>query len=502
MSRLHELDMSCRAVRVARTATIGVAVGLCAASVPLQPRAQSAVADARFEQIVAAVSQAMEKYRVPGVALGVVQEGRAMTHGFGVTSLEDPRPVTAGTLFPIASISKTFAATAIMRLVEQQKVDLRAPVRKYLPAFRVEDEKVSREVTVWNLLTHSSGWEGQIAPADRGDETLAQFVDGMMPSNMQLAPPGAAWSYNNAGFTVAGRLIEVVTGKSIGAALGDLVFKPLRLTRTVTSPREMMTFPLAVGHTGGSAGAPAIVRPFAYSTSVTAGGVSTSVEDLLAYARFHLGNGMAPNGEPLISQATLDEMRAPQLQKQSTDDEMGIGWHLRTVGGVRTAAHGGTLNGHILLLEIVPERQFAIAILTNTSNGWRLIQDVERMALQTYFGASFRPNQAIAHRGLVETLPRVEPLAQQPPLAPYLGRYVRPMVTVTVAESGGHLTIRQEPTTGSGASTSMPIAFYGPDRAVVTQGNDEGQSVEFIRGPDGAVAWIRIVGRVARRDRR
>jgi CubicO group peptidase (beta-lactamase class C family) len=466
----------------------------------VSPHAQPSAADGKFEHLVAAASQAMEKYHVPGVALGVVQDGRVMTRGLGVTSLEDPRPVTAGTLFPIASISKTFASTAIMRLVEQQKVDLRAPVRKYLPDFRVADETVGREVTVWNLLTHSSGWEGQIAPADRGDDTLARFVDGMMPTDMQLAPPGAAWSYNNAGFTVAGRLIEVVTGKSIGAALGDLVFKPLRLTRTVTSPREMMTYSFAVGHTGGSVGVPAIVRPFAYSTSVTAGGVSTSLDDLLAYARFHLGNGTAPNGEPLVASSTLEQMRTPQLQKQGTDDEMGIGWHLRTVGGVHTAAHGGTLNGHILLLELVPERQFAIAILTNTSNGWRLIQDVERAALQSYCGAGFRTNQAIAHRGLVETLPRVEPITPQPAFAPYLGRYVRPMVSVTVTESDGHLTIRQEPTSGGGAPTSMPVAFYGPDRAVVTQGSDEGQSVEFVRGAGGAVDWIRIVGRIARRD--
>jgi CubicO group peptidase (beta-lactamase class C family) len=440
----------------------------------------------------------MEQYRVPGVAMGIVYEGRTTTRGFGVTSLEDPRPITSGTVFPIASISKTFASTAIMRLVEQQRVDLRAPVRTYLPDFRVEDEAVSREVTVWHLLTHTGGWEGQIAPPDRGDESLARFLD-QMRTNMQLAPPGAAWSYNNAGFSVAGRLLEVVTGKTIGAALGDLVFKPLRLTRTVTSAREMMTYPFALGHAGGGGAAPAIVRPFAYSTSVTAGGVSTSVDDLLAYARFHLGNGDPAGGNALLTRATLELMRTPQLQKQGTDDEMGIGWHVRTVGGVRTAAHGGTLNGHVLLLELVPDRQFAIAVLTNTSNGWRLVQDVERAALQSYLGADFRANQAIAHRGLVETLPRVEPLASQPALAPYVGRYIRPMVTVTVADAGGRLVIRQAPTSGNAAVTTMPIAFYGPDRAVVMEGSDQGQSVEFVRDANDIVEWVRIVGRIARR---
>ena len=100
---------------------------------------------------------------------------------------------------------------------------------------------------------------------------------------------------------------------------------------------------------------------------------------------------------------------------------MGIGWHLRSVGPIRVAAHGGTLGGHILLLEIVPERNFAIGILTNSNSGWRLIQDVERAALKSYAGATFSTNQAISHRGLVETLPSVEPLATQPDPAPYVG---------------------------------------------------------------------------------
>jgi CubicO group peptidase (beta-lactamase class C family) len=109
----------------------------------------------------------------------------------------------------------------MMRLVEQGKVDLKAPVRTYLPDFRVQDEAVSRTVTVWNLLTHTSGWEGQVSGPDRGEDTLRNFVATTMPDLMQLAPPGAAWSYNNAGFSVAGRVIESVTGTSINRAVRD-----------------------------------------------------------------------------------------------------------------------------------------------------------------------------------------------------------------------------------------------------------------------------------------
>ena len=163
---------------------------------------------------------------------------------------------------------------------------------------------------------------------------------------------------------------------------------------------------------------------------------------------------------------------------------------------MRTAAHGGTLGGHILLLELVPERNLAIGILTNANSGWRLVQDVERAALKSYAGASYAMNQAIAHRGLVETLPAVEPLAAQPDPAPYIGRYVRPMNAVAVRAENKRLLVQVQPNSGT-PQTEMPIAFYGPDRAVVLDGTDKGQSIEFVRDAAGRVNWIRVTGRIA-----
>jgi CubicO group peptidase (beta-lactamase class C family) len=460
--------------------------------------AQTPAADARFEPLAVLVQDKMREYRIPGVALGIFENGRVTLRGFGVTSVEDPLPITDHTVFPIASISKTFAATAMTRLVEQGKIDLRAPVRRYLPDFRVQDEAVSRDVTIWNLLTHTSGWEGQVSGPDRGEETLKNFVS-TIGGLMQLAPPGAAWSYNNAGFSVAGRVIETVTGTSINAAIRDLVFKPLGLAHAGTTAGDFIANRFAVGHLNRGENPPVLQRPFVPSTSVTAGGVGVCIADLLTYARFHLGDGTAANGDRVLRRETLELMRTAQLRKQSTDDDIGIAWHLRTIGPIRTAAHGGTLGGHILLLELVPERNFAIGILTNASNGWRLIQDVERAALKAYHGATFTTNQAIAHRGLVETLPTVEPLITQPDPAPYVGRYLRPSNAVVVRAENRRLFVQVVPTNGN-PPAEMPVAFYGPDRAMVTDGADAGQSIEFIRTPDGAATWIRVTGRIARRE--
>ena len=439
----------------------------------------------------------MKEFGVPGVAIGVIHDGVVTTRGLGIINVEDSLPVTAHTVFPIASISKTFAATAMLRLVEQGKVDLNAPVRTYIPEFRVRDSIASRDVTVWHLLTHLGGWEGQVSGPDRGSETLKNFVS-TITDLMQVAPPSKAWSYNNAGFSIAGRVIENVTGSSINRAMRDLVFQPLGLEHAGTTAGDFIVNRFAAGHAVRD-GRTTLQRPFSPSVSVTAGGVGVCITDLMSYARFHMGDGTSASGERLLTRASLEKMRATQLRKQSTDDDIGISWHIRRVGAVQTYSHGGTLGGHILLLEIVPQSNFAIAILTNANSGWRLIQDVEREALKSYLGASYAPNQAIAHRGLVETLPSATPLARQPELAPYVGTYARPNNAYVVRIEAGKLVMQDRPNDlgPSGPPPRVvPLMFFGPDRAVVTDGPDRGQSIEFVRDDGGRVNWIRVVGRV------
>lgn len=445
-------------------------------------------ADPKFEQIAALVTQKMAEHGVTGVAFGILKNGQATVRGLGVTNLDNSQPVTPDTVFPLASISKTVTTTAMMRLVEQGKVDLNAPVTQYLPGFRVQDEAASRNVKIWHLLTHTPGWEGQLTSEDRGAQTLAHFVDTTMRDQPKLAEPGEVWSYNNAGFNVAGRVVEVVSGQSIHNAFRTLVFEPIGLTRAFTRTEDLVTYPFSVAHRG-EPGKVVVSRPLSRSVSVAAGGVSMSLNDVMSYAKFHLGDGTGRDGKPVLTRASLELMRAPKVRKSSTDDEMGLGWHLRRVGGVMTAAHGGTL-GHILLLELVPERNFALAILTNHANGWRLIQDVERSALTVLEGMTLDPAQPIGHRGINETMPDAPILAKQPDPAPYLGVYRRPpMGTNTVRVQDGQLMV-----------DNAAIAFYAPDRAVVTSGNQRGNPVEFVRNAKGEVGWVRLVGRIARKD--
>ena len=461
---------------------------LAAALVAVTSAAPPPQTDPKLDQISTLITQKMAEYGVPGVAFGIVKNGQMTVKGFGVTNVDDPKEITPDTVFALASISKTVTTTALMRLVEQGKVNLDDPVQKYLPDFKVADEAMTRDVKIWHLITHTPGWEGQLSSEDRGTQTLAYFVDNTMKTLPKLAPPGEVWSYNNAAFVVAGRVIEVVTGQSIHQAFRTLVFEPIGLTRAFTRIEDLATYRFSVAHRG-APGNVTVSRPLSRSVSVAAGGVSMSLNDVLTYGKFHLGDGTGKDGKPVLSKATLELMRTPKVRKKGTDEDMGLGWHLRKVNGVMTAAHGGTL-GHCLLLELVPERNLVMAILTNHSDGWRLIQDVERASLRILENMPLDPSQSIGHRGVNETLPDVKLLEKQPDPAEYIGVYRRPPVGMnTVAVRDGQLVV-----------DNNTIGFFAPDRAVMTSGNGRGNPLEFIRDDSGVVRWIRVVGRIARKE--
>ena len=251
----------------------------------------------------------IEKRDVPGAVVGILHEGETRTAGFGVTNVDHPLPVTDETLFQIGSITKTFTATAMMRLVEMGKLELDATVRTYIPEFQVADETASSQATIRHLLTHMGGWFGDFFhDTGAGDDALSKYVADMADLE-QLTPLGTLWSYNNAGFYLAGYVIEVVTGKSYEAALRELVLEPLDLQHAFLDPGDVMTHRFAVGHRVTDEGAQ-VARPWPlHRAAYSAGGITCSVHDLLEYARFHLGDGTAEDGTRLLKPESLSLMR-------------------------------------------------------------------------------------------------------------------------------------------------------------------------------------------------
>ncbi len=455
-------------------------------------RAQPAPApapDARFDRVAAVVTAQMKELGVPGVALGILENGQVTTRGFGVTSVDNALPVTDGTLFQIGSISKTFTGTLLMRLVEQGKVELDAPIRKYIPTFTVKDQQASARATVRDTLTHMGGWEGDFfIDEGMGSDALARGV-ARMAELEQVAPVGKVWGYNNAGFYAAGRVIEVVTGKTYEQALAEMVFEPLGLKNTFMMPTDALTRRFAVGH---DVSGKRVIGPWHIGrVAHAAGGVFTDIRDLLTYARFHLGDGSAASGTRVLDQALLRRMHAPVLVKQGTQAEMAITWHLSTEGGLKVHAHGGGTNGQQSYLALVPAKSLALAVVTNSASGGRLHREALRAALGEHAGVK-----------LTEPVPTQ---ASETDLRPFVGRWSRQYQDAVVRLEAERLVVQMVPRmpglTGQIPPQPPPYPLSAAEGGglVFTDGPSKNSPIDAIRGENRSIEWLRIGGRIHRR---
>ena len=244
------------------------------------------------EELEERMAEIALRTNVPGVAVGVYQEGEEHYAFHGVTNIENPLPVDENTLLQFGSTGKTYTATAIVKLVEDGKVDLQERVRHYLPDFKLKDEQVAEEVRVLNLLNHTGGWQGDFhEDTGAGDDAVQRYV-GLLDQIDQEFPLGKTASYNNAGFSIAGRIIEVITGKTYEQAIKDLLLDPLGLENTFFFMDDIMTRKFVVGHDNHPDESITIARPWDQARSGNPmGGMTSNARDQFAWAKFHLGDG-------------------------------------------------------------------------------------------------------------------------------------------------------------------------------------------------------------------
>jgi len=441
--------------------------------------------DPHFSAIGRHIVKEMKRLQVPGVAIGIHHQGQEFSEGFGVTSVEHPLPVTADTLFQTGSISKTFTGTLIMMLVEQGKVDLDAPVKKYLTAFKVKDRTVSNKVTVRQLLTHMGGWVGDyFNDFGNGDDALDKMVRDLARL-AQIQPLGTIWSYNNTGFNVASRIIEIVTNKPYEQAMQEMLLDPLGLDMTFFYPSDILfTHRFVVGHQKVNDKV-LVARPWAIGRAGNGvGGVVSTVRDLLKYARFHMGNGK----KNLISGKSLKAMRVPQVDAGARG-MMGITWFIRQVSGITAYAHGGATNGQQAYFFFIPDREFACAILTNSDDGGIITAGVFSKALELYFNAK-------------STLPTPVEIPSRE-LQTFTGRYQIGTECFDLKVKGPHLIYHHIPLGGfptpetppGPAMPPMRFSFYEKDKVIGLDEPYKDALGEFFHDEKGRVQFFRIGGR-------
>ncbi|MER6197797.1 serine hydrolase domain-containing protein [Streptomyces sp. NPDC001586] len=454
---------------------------------------QSTKTQAALSEFVAAKAA---EFGIPGVAVGVWADGRASYTCHGVTSVANPLPVDERTLFVLGSVTKTYTATVLMRLVAEGRVELDAPVRRYLPELVLADERAAAQITVMQLLNHTAGLDWNlVTDTGEGDDALEGFV-AELASLPLIGEPGARPSYSQAGFNLLGRIVEKVTGLTYEQAVTRLVFEPMGLSDSLFFAGDVVTRRFAVGHNPDGDGRPSVAGMWkGKRCDNPGGGLVSSVADQLRAARFHLGDGLGEGGGRILPAGLLARMREPsvELRGSTLGDAFGIGWFLRDVDGVRTVGHGGSVDGQFSELLFVPGHDLAVVSLANHANGYLFNQAVVRWALEHCLG-------------VVDRDP--EPLPYDPARAPELaGRYENDAMALVIAADGTGLTLEVgiKPEIRAAAESEMPADYPAEsmgllpgegDEYIVTSGGLKGQRGFFTRDAGGAVVGVDLAGRL------
>lgn len=340
----------------------------------------------------------LRENEVPGAAIAVYADGEVFDFASGVLSKATGVEATTGSLFQIGSITKVWTATLVMQLVDDGLIELDAPVQKYLPDFALADQTAASTLTVRQLLSHTAGFEGDVfTDTGMGDDCVEKYV-ASLATDAQLFPPGELFSYNNAGFCVLGRLVEVLREKPFDECLRERLFAPLGLEHAATDAYQAILHRVAVGHIRPEPDAPPVPAPvwaLVRSNAPAGAMLCMSPRDLLAFARMQLDGGTAPDGTVVLQPDSVAAMRQSQVTVPDLGmmgDEWGLGWELfRTSSGLMIGHDGGTI-GQSAFLRILPERNVAVALLTNGGDTLALYRTVFEHVLRELAGVELKPS--------------------------------------------------------------------------------------------------------------
>ncbi|SNY37727.1 Dipeptidyl aminopeptidase/acylaminoacyl peptidase [Paractinoplanes atraurantiacus] len=406
------------------------------------------------------------RHGLPGAVLGISRGEEQIEVAYGVVNADTGVETTTDSVFQIGSISKVWTATLVQQLADEGKLELDAPIVDVLPELALADPGVTAKLTMRHLLTHTSGIDGDVfTDTGRGDDCLEKYVTGLRDV-AQNHPLGATWSYCNSGFSLAGRVVEKLTGGTWDQAVQERIIKPLGLRRTGTLPEEALLHRAAAGHVPGPKVAPVWTLPRALGP---AGLITSTAADLLAFARLHLAGGLAPDGTRLISEAGAAAMAAEQVElpeKHTLGDSWGLGWIRFGWDGHRLIGHDGNTIGQSAFLRLLPEQGLAVTLLTNGEGARDLYQDLFSEILAEVAGVA-----------MPEPLTPPEPPVEAD-ITPHVGTYERASARLEVL-----------PTKTLRMTTTGPIAELSPEpvhELPMVAVNDD---LYLVRLPE-SVSWI------------
>ncbi len=333
------------------------------------------------KQIDSLTELVLKTFDVPGIAVGVVKDGRLIhAKGYGVRSLRTMQKVDENTLFGVASNTKAFTAAALGMLVDEKKITWDDKVSDYIPGFKLYSPYVTEEFTIRDLITHRSGLglgAGDLMMFPDSSSFTKEEIIHNLRYLKQVSGFRTKYDYDNLLYIVAGEVVAKVSGKSWEDFIESRFLQPLGMTATAVSMKRVKNRTNIIDpHAPVNGKVQALTIDWS-ETANAAGGLVSNVTDLSKWIIVQMDHGKYDNGKQLFSDEVHEEMWTPQtiIPTQTAPPynthyaSYGLGWFLSDVKGYKQVTHTGGLAGVVTQITLLPELKLGIIVLTNQQSG-------------------------------------------------------------------------------------------------------------------------------------
>ena len=320
-----------------------------------------------LQTIEAKVEKRHTELGIPGVSLVIVKDGKIVyLKGLGFKDFEKKIPVTPDTQFAIGSATKAFTALSILMLADEGKVELKASPKRYLPYFKMKDAETDKNMTVLDLMTHSSGLNRTDLAMITGKLNRQELIR-VAGEAQPMAKLHEKFFYNNIMFAAAGEIVGQVEKTPWEKFVAENIFKPLGMTNSNLSMKEMpKAKDFSYGYEYNFDTKETRRLPFRDIDEIgPAGGINSSARDMAQWIKFVMNGGIAQD-KRLISENGFAEWTQPQM-KITPKMSYGLGWFLQEWNGLKVVQHGGNIDGFNSLVAMIPEKNLGFVLLTNVS---------------------------------------------------------------------------------------------------------------------------------------
>jgi CubicO group peptidase (beta-lactamase class C family) len=453
----------------------------------------------------------MKAWQIPGAAVAIVRNDKVVyAQGYGVKDLATNEPVTADTLFQIASTSKAFTTTALAMLVDEGKLGWDDPVREHLDYFRLHDLCADANVTIRDIVSHRTGLSRHDELWDNSPWSREEVVKRI--GHVELSKPfRSAYQYQNIMFIAAGEVVTKKSGMPWDDYVRTRIFQPLGMARTVISDADWEKSDRATGYRyDWKTGRISVFRPSPTATIGAAGAIKSSARDMGNWVRFQLANGVFNNIQ-LVSAEALTETKTPvtvvrmenltrDVNPESNVMSYGMGWAIQDYRGELLVSHAGALNGFRTHVDLLPRRNSGFVLMANAGRGLGLIalrNSLADMLSQKpgrdwnayYLMIDRKADERDEKERLERKARRLPDTRPSRPLEAYTGTYEsRGYGTAKVTLAGDRLVLQW-----SKLNVPLTHAQYDVFDAI-SEFDDLDEEVAFVTTPEGTVKALVFYG--------